>query len=1014
VSVLIGKVSRPDFVPVTSELIRISKVPRRVMQPEDMEWLANELTARLRKPRGTMRLKPVQAWALYELGTVGGLFAPVTVGGGKCVAGETEVFDIAAGRRRRVDELGVFEVSTMNAEGKLTTAKTLASRSGHKPCLKLTLRDGSSVVLSTDHPVYTSRGWVHAGELQSSDLIATARSVPVAKQETVASDDEVALAAYLLSDGGVSQAVTTFTNADHGILNEVWSLASRLADHTRNLQKGWKLEGVTAVRQPSRAYEFNISGISWFRNKWGLHGLAKEKRLPAEFWGLPERQLALFINRFWACDGWIEERGPVIVLASEKMIDDLKFLLLRLGIHSRKRFKLSKLGDKSFNSWRLTVALHSVETFFAKVGLIFSKEIASQTALDFNRARSRNTNVDVVPVGPQDIPEICDELGYPKIGGDRVMRVGRPRTEARKFLASGTDQNIGREKFQKFCQTFDYRGRLSWLATSDVCWERILLVEDAGMREVFDLSVPGFGNFVGNNIVLHNTLISLLAPVIMKSSRPLLIVPAGLVEKTKRDKEILDQHWHLPLFMRIMSYEWLGREQASTAIEEWDPDLVILDECHRAKNNRGAAVARRITRFFRDRQKQKKSVVVMGHWEGEKPREKHVTHCAALSGTITKRSIHDYAHILTWCLPEKYLPIPTHWNDLSMWADALDEKQNETRRVDPGALETLCADDADREFWKSDRITAARRTYRRRLIETPGVVATYETAVDASLVVRGVGVEMGTKVDEAFAHLRSKWETPDGWTIPDGMTFARHARELAQGFYLVWDPRPPIEWQRARATWHAFVREILKHSRKHDSEKQVRVAHADSTECQEWLALRDTFKINTRPVWIDSAACEFAASWAKKNAGIIWVENRCVGLRLQEEFGLSYYGKKGLDAGRRFIDDHDRTKSLVASRAANSEGRNLQGWSKNLIMSLLPNGARAEQLLGRTHRPGQFADEVEVDFMVSCYEHLLSLDRALNDARYIELSTGAPQKLLLATLDVDDRTLRGVGPRWNK
>lgn len=571
---------------------------------------------------------------------------------------------------------------------------------------------------------------------------------------------------------------------------------------------------------------------------------------------------------------------------------------------------------------------------------------------------------------------------------------------------------------------------------------------------LYELGTVG-GLFGGITVGGGKTLLSLLSPVVMNAERPLLIVPAGLVEKTKRDKEVLEQHWQLPLFVRIMSYEWLGREQAGEdkrrgrkdALEEWGPDLIIMDEAHRARNFRGAAVARRLTRFVRT--------------------HPHVR-CVALSGTMTKRSLHDYAHILTWCLPAKLLPIPTEWKDLQTWAEALDEKKNQLNVVDPGALEILCIDDADKNLWKMDRKLAGRRTYRRRLVETPGVVTTYETDVDATLVIRGKNVELGPDVGEAFEILRKKWETPDGWSIPDALTFARHARELAMGFYYIWEPRPPVEWQTARKVWHKYVRETLKHSRSQDSEKQVRnvelhVAlrflplewHAyvkelasppkDETkrtlttpeqrlECAEavlalvpekdpklegvlallaWRGIEDTFVPNTVPVWIDAAACEFAAAWAKKNAGVIWVEHKCVGERLRDEFGLTYYGRKGRDVNDKFIDDHDKSKALVASRPANGEGRNLQGWSKALIMSLLPNGARNEQLLGRHHRPGQQADEVEVDFIVSCLEHLLALNQALLDARYIESSTGSPQKLLLATIDVDEKTLRGLGPRWD-
>lgn len=577
---------------------------------------------------------------------------------------------------------------------------------------------------------------------------------------------------------------------------------------------------------------------------------------------------------------------------------------------------------------------------------------------------------------------------------------------------------------------------------------------------LFELGTVG-GLFGPIPVGEGKTLVSMLAPIVMKSERPLLIVPAGLVEKTKRDKEVLEQHWHLPHFIRIMSYEWLGRTQAGedvktgkkSAIEEWDPDLVILDEAHRAKNNRGAAVARRLTRFFRNRSRQKPVA------------------CVAMSGTMTKRSIQDYAHVLAWALPAQLVPVPLHWNELKLWSEALDEKKDQyVQRIDPGALEILCADDKDRELWRTDRLDAARRTYQRRLLETPGVVSAKETGVASTLVVRGVGFHPGPAVDEAFEEMRENWVTPDGWSIPDGLAFSRHARELALGFFLRWDPRPPEGWKQARTKWHQFVRKVLKHSRVHDSEKQVRshVLHsllklvpeehhaavkdvvsphkdpekrlltvqqrieyaqqlveaikegrdpevvAGEVALLTWKGLEETFEPNTVPVWIDSAACDFAAAWAKRNVGIVWVEHRCVGQRLRDEFGLPYYGRKGLDDQGRFIDDHDAKKSFVASRPANSEGRNLQKWSKNLITSLLPNGARNEQLFGRTHRTGQLADEVEVEFLVSCLEHLEGFDQAMNDARYIQASTGAPQKLLLATIDVDEKSLRGVGPRWVK
>ena len=52
-----------------------------------MDALAEELTARLKRPEGTQKLFPYQAWILWEAPRVGGLFANVAVGQGKTLCG---------------------------------------------------------------------------------------------------------------------------------------------------------------------------------------------------------------------------------------------------------------------------------------------------------------------------------------------------------------------------------------------------------------------------------------------------------------------------------------------------------------------------------------------------------------------------------------------------------------------------------------------------------------------------------------------------------------------------------------------------------------------------------------------------------------------------------------------------------------------------------------------------------------------------------------------------------------
>src|SRR5262249_27068923 len=108
-------------------------------------------------------LKPVQAWALYEMGIVGGLLAHVPVGAGKCLDPETEVYDYKSGRRRRLDESGDLRVATFDQTLRISDATAFPS--GDKYCVEVALLDGAKIIASTDHPILTARGWIPAAEL---------------------------------------------------------------------------------------------------------------------------------------------------------------------------------------------------------------------------------------------------------------------------------------------------------------------------------------------------------------------------------------------------------------------------------------------------------------------------------------------------------------------------------------------------------------------------------------------------------------------------------------------------------------------------------------------------------------------------------------------------------------------------------------------------------------------------------------------------------------------------------
>ncbi len=510
------------------------------------------------------------------------------------------------------------------------------------------------------------------------------------------------------------------------------------------------------------------------------------------------------------------------------------------------------------------------------------------------------------------------------------------------------------------------------------------------------------------------TLVTLLLPIVLGAKRPLLLLPAGLIEKTRREwlgpaaagKIVLGKHWRIPTSLRIFSYDMLGRVQSADELETYQPDAIICDECHKLKNRR-AAVTRRVAKYMYARPQ---------------------TKFCGLSGTVMNKSLTDFAHILLWALKDR-APVPINREEIDEWAEALDEPRGGGWEFDgraPGALLELCE---PKERSAPSLRQAARLGFRRRMTETPGVVATVGEGehVDCSIYVRGIVHKVSPATEANFLHLRGDgtdrhpgWQTPDDWELMSGVDVWRHAQELALGLHYAWDPRPPKDWMGARKEWSKFVRGVIANGRTYDSELHVANAcdagDLDGSALERWRRVRPTFTPNVVAVWHDDSALEACRAWAKK-PGLVWTEHDLFARRLSEVSDLPYFGAGGLDEAGRYIEDSLPGTSAIASIDANREGKNLQGlWSRNLLVCPPPSAAWQEQLIARTHRPGQKADEVIIDVLLGCRENFDAMQRALQGARAIQDTTGKVQKLLLSdvTLPTEAEVDGWRSPRWSR
>ncbi len=463
------------------------------------------------------------------------------------------------------------------------------------------------------------------------------------------------------------------------------------------------------------------------------------------------------------------------------------------------------------------------------------------------------------------------------------------------------------------------------------------------------------------------TLVSFLAGTVLRAKVTLILVPAKLLEKTRRDFAELAKHWQQFGRIEVMSYEMLGRVASAEYLEKWAPELIVADEAHLLRNM-SASRTRRVMRYL-----QNHTVVFF----------------AAMSGTMSNRSLKDFHHLMAAALRAE-MPLPRTRAETALWARAVDQKVETRSR--PGALVQLL------EPGEESNLENIRSAVGRRIAEAPGVIYTAKGDVPTSIQMEYFIPPANDAVNYYLAQLSAK-VAPNGDTCQDVDVF-RHVRTLVQGFYYLWDPEPPAGWRKARAAWAAFANEILAmHDPRYDSPLMVAQGcmrgELPDRAWVAWVDVRDDYQITSRPEWLDDAPLE-AVLAEVQGPTLIWVEHRAAGERLAALSGFPYFHKKGRDATGRAIEDADPSETLILSIASNAEGRNLQAWSQNFVVTPPPSGKTWEQLLSRTCRSGQLADTITVRPMLGHPKMSQAMETARNDARYVQQTTGTRQKLLLA------------------
>jgi replicative DNA helicase len=452
---------------------------------------------------------------------------------GKCESGRTLVYDAQTGARRRLDEIVASHeqgeeiwIAALGSDLKLRPARiSHAIRSGKQMLYRLTTRLGRTVEATANHPLLTLGGWKALEELEPGSRIGVPRWLPRIGRGREMPDHSLVLLAALIADGSIIRGTPMYCFGSDGT-----ELVEEVRAATRSAGAEFKIgsEGRYAYLSPAERGRPNpVTELCRAHGLWGKR--SEDKFVPDAIFQAPNHQIARFLSILFACDGHVycSERLAQIgyTTISERLARDVQHLLLRFGVSSCIRTLKRTVyegTDKVAREVRITDQ-RSLARFAATIKIV-GKEKKLDEVLDRLLMASSETNADTAPVevwekvltakGDRSWASVSEAAGYPR---NHNWHVGK--------------RGLSRLRMLQMADVLE-APELEQLGDSDIWWDEVSSIEEIGVEETYDLTVPDHHNFVADDVIVHNsTLVCDFAQnVAMKHKKPVALFSLEMSE----------------------------------------------------------------------------------------------------------------------------------------------------------------------------------------------------------------------------------------------------------------------------------------------------------------------------------------------------------------------------------------------------------------------------------------------------------------------------------------------------
>jgi ribonucleoside-diphosphate reductase alpha chain len=445
----------------------------------------------------------------------------------KCVTGETLIATadglVRIGTLHRGEASDSFRDEVIEVASLTGPQKTDAFYfGGLRPVREVVLRSGHRVVATPNHRLLvaspTGFDWTPTEDIVPGDYVATqygddmwsaipARldgfrpSAPYGSQKAVRLPHEMTAELAFLLGAYAAEGHTTRANWTVTITNSVDAVLERVA-------AAWRSElGLDAriIRPADRCASVVVASktVVELLEHLGCGARASEKRIPDAVLRSPREMVLAFLQGL-ALDAYVTtSTAPkwAICLDSPALLDDLQAVLTNLGVVHSRVAKYDREYDKTFGEVYATGT--DAQTLVSLVPFLEPTKQQRAEELCVRSIDPRRDTADVVPgIRPRDLYELLPQGRSGRAGA------GTGVANEFRFLCDERTRHVTRRALERVAAV---PGVVlpTWLRTvldDNLHFSPVESVDEVGLREVFDISVPTTHAFVGNGIVNHNTV----------------------------------------------------------------------------------------------------------------------------------------------------------------------------------------------------------------------------------------------------------------------------------------------------------------------------------------------------------------------------------------------------------------------------------------------------------------------------------------------------------------------------